>query len=74
MEKAHHLIVKNYRREITEIFFSDEFFNCSRGALRKWSTIINLYMTHEKADLIEDIISKWNTSSGLFTSKDWENK
>mmetsp|Transcript_34520 Transcript_34520/g.39949 ORF Transcript_34520/g.39949 Transcript_34520/m.39949 type:complete len:307 (-) Transcript_34520:102-1022(-) len=74
MEKAHHILVKSYRKQISEIFFSDYFFDASSRALNKWSIIINLYMNYEKNDLIDDIISKWNTSAGMFTSKLYETK
>jgi len=74
MEKAHHLLVKTYRKQISEIFFSDYFFDASSRALNKWSIIINLYMNYEKNDLIDDIINKWNTSAGMFTSKLYETK
>ena len=74
MEKAHHILVKTYRKQISEIFFSDFFFDSSSRALNKWSIIINLYMNYEKNDLIDDIINKWNTSAGMFTSKLYETK
>lgn len=74
MEKAHHILVKTYRKQISEIFFSDFFFDSSSRALNKWSIIINLYMNYEKNDLIDDLISKWNTSAGMFTSKLFETK
>lgn len=72
MEKAHHYIVKNYRKEISEMFFNDSFFSTSARTLNNWATIINLYMNHEKNELIEDIFYKWNTSAGMFTSKKFE--
>jgi hypothetical protein len=72
MEKAHNYIVKNYRKEISEMFFSDSFFNTSARTLNNWATIINLYINHEKNELIEDIFYKWNTSAGMFTSKKFE--
>ena len=72
MENAHNYIVKNYRKEVAEMFFDDEFFKTSSLALRNWTTIIHLYMNHEKEELIEDIFYKWNTSAGMFTSKKFE--
>ena len=74
MEKAHNILVKTYRKQISEIFFSDYFFSASSRSLNKWSTIINLYMNYEKNDLIDEIIGKWNTSAGMFTSKLFETK
>ena len=72
MDKAHSYIVKNYRKEISEMFFSDNFFETSARTLSNWATIISLYMNHEKNELIEDIFYKWNTSAGMFTSKKYE--
>ena len=72
MDKAHNYIVKNYRKEISDMFFDDRFFKTSARSLNNWSTIINLYMNHEKNELIEDIFYKWNISAGMFTSKQFE--
>ena len=72
MEKAHSYIVKNYRKEISEMFFNDNFFQTSARTLSNWATIINLYMNHEKNELIEDIFYKWNITAGMFTSKKYE--
>ncbi|CAI2382310.1 unnamed protein product [Moneuplotes crassus] len=74
MKNADAILVKTYRKQISEIFFSDSFFDSSSRALNKWKTIIEYYMNHEKNDLIDDIISKWNTSAGMFTSKHYETK
>jgi hypothetical protein len=74
MKNADAILVKTYRKQISEIFFSDYFFDSSSRALNKWKTIIEYYMNHEKNDLIDDIISKWNTSAGMFTSKLYETK
>jgi len=72
MEKASNYIVKTYRKDINEMFFSDSFFNTSARMLGNWKTIINLYINHERNELIEDIFVKWNTSAGMFTSKKFE--
>lgn len=72
MEKASNYVVKNYRKDINDLFFSDTFFNTSARMLGNWKTIINLYINHEKNELIEDIFVKWNTSAGMFTSKKFE--
>lgn len=72
MEKASNYVVKNYRKDINDLFFSDTFFNTSAWMLGNWKTIINLYINHEKNELIEDIFVKWNTSAGMFTSKKFE--
>lgn len=44
MDKANQLLVKPYKREISEIFFSDNFFQMSRRTLRKWCKIINHFI------------------------------
>lgn len=74
MKNADAILVKTYRKQISEIYFSDYFFDASSRALNKWKTIIEYYMNHERNDLMEDIISKWNTSAGMFTSKLYETK
>mmetsp|Transcript_28465 Transcript_28465/g.25194 ORF Transcript_28465/g.25194 Transcript_28465/m.25194 type:complete len:127 (+) Transcript_28465:1-381(+) len=74
MKNADAILVKTYRKQISEIYFSDFFFDSSSRALNKWKTIIEYYMNHELNDLIDDILSKWNTSAGMFTSKLYETK
>lgn len=72
MTNSSNYIVKNYRKDINELFFSNHFFDTSARRLGNWKTIINLYINHEKDELIEDIFVKWNTSAGMFTSKKFE--
>jgi len=44
MDKANQLLVKPYKKEITELFFSDNFFSMNRRTLRKWCRIINHFI------------------------------
>jgi hypothetical protein len=46
----------------------------SRRILKNWGKIVNLYVRYEKKDLIDDILNKWSTSAGVFTSKEYEIK
>lgn len=44
MDQANQFLVKAFKREISEIFYSDNFFCVNRRTLRKWSTIINHFI------------------------------
>jgi hypothetical protein len=45
MDKANQLLVKPYKREISELFYSDNFFQQSRRTLKKWCKIINHFIS-----------------------------
>ncbi|CDW85800.1 n-terminal domain-containing protein [Stylonychia lemnae] len=74
MDRANQLLVKPYKREISELFYSDNFFQMSRRTLRKWCKIINHFILDQKDQVFEDLVYKWNTQAGLLTSKDFEIK
>ena len=74
MDKANQLLVKPYKREISDIFFSDNFFMMSRRTLRKWCKIINHFIVEQKTEVLDDLMYKWNVSAGVFTTKDFEMK
>lgn len=48
------LFLKEYRKDVLEIFESDEFFNCSIAALKTWSLIIDLLLDVNKLDILSD--------------------
>jgi hypothetical protein len=74
MDHANMYLVKRYKQEISELFFHDNFFQMSRRNLRKWSKIINHFISDHKDAVFEDLLYKWNTQAGLLTSKETENK
>jgi len=75
MDKANLFLVKPYKREISDIFFHDNFFQMSRRTLRKWCKIINHFMMdQQKTEVFDDLVYKWNTQAGVFTSKEFEIK
>ena len=74
MDSANMYLVKRYKPEISEIFFSDTFFQMSRRNLRKWCKIINHVISDHKDAVFDDLLYKWNTQAGLLTSKETENK
>lgn len=74
MDKANQLLVKPYKREISELFYSDNFFQMSRRTLRQWCKIINHFISDQKDAVFDDLLYKWNTQAGLLTSKDFEIK
>jgi hypothetical protein len=46
----------------------------SRRNLKKWSKIINHFISDHKDAVFDDLLYKWNTQAGLLTSKETENK
>ena len=61
MDKANQLLVKPYKREITDLFFSDNFFQMGRRTLRKWCKILNHFIIDQKNEVFDDLVYKWNT-------------
>jgi len=60
-------IVVNYlKKPILDIFSGDDFFKCSRKALRHWSRIIDAVMQHDKGDLFIEFLTKAASFSLLF--------
>lgn len=74
MDKAKQLLVNPYKKEISEIFFSDNFFQMSRKNLRKWCKIINHFIMDQKTEVLDDLIYKWNIQAGVFVSREFELK
>jgi len=46
----------------------------SRKNLRKWTKIINHFISDHKDAVFDDLLYKWNTQAGLLTTKDTETK
>mmetsp|Transcript_22191 Transcript_22191/g.16596 ORF Transcript_22191/g.16596 Transcript_22191/m.16596 type:complete len:98 (+) Transcript_22191:153-446(+) len=74
MDKANQFLVKPFKREISDIFLHDNFFQMSRRTLRKWCKIINHFIMDQKTEFFDDLVYKWNTQAGVFTSKEFEMK
>lgn len=72
LEKAKMLVIKQYKKEISDLFLSDSFFNMTRRSFKNWSKIIYHFITQEKNEVFEDLLYKWNTQAGMFTSKTYE--
>lgn len=71
-ENASKYLIKRYRQEIQEFFFNENFFLMSRRSLRKWSKIINHFISNSenKDAVFEDLLNKWNIQAGLMVSTD----
>ena len=51
LKKSQRLLANQFRKQIFEIFDSDEFFKCSRNSLRNWSKIIAWGISVSKQDV-----------------------
>lgn len=74
MDQANNLLVRPFKKEISEIFFSDNFFCMNRRTLRKWSKIINHFIIDQKNEVFDDLLYKLNTQAGVFVRKNFEVK
>jgi hypothetical protein len=46
----------------------------SRRNLRKWTKIINHFISDHKDAVFDDLLYKWNTQAGLLTTTDSANR
>lgn len=54
LAKANNQLLKDYRREIFDIFESDDFFNCNIQTLKVWSRLIDTTLDVTKHDLLSE--------------------
>ena len=59
LARANPQLLRDYKREIFDIFESDDFFNCSIGALKAWSRLIDMTLDVTKADLLPEYFDAW---------------
>lgn len=50
---------KDFKREIIEIFDSDDFFKCNVDTLKIWSKIIDKFLDVTKADIVSEHFEKY---------------
>lgn len=67
------LFLKEFKKNILEVFDSDDFFNCSVTALKTWSRIIDATLDANKLDILSDHLEAVNFTS-MFWSKSSEDK
>jgi hypothetical protein len=58
LKKSQRLLANQFRKQIFEIFDSDEFFKCSRNSLRNWSKIIAWGISVSKQDVLNYYLDK----------------
>lgn len=54
LAKANNQLLKDYKREILEIFDSDDFFNCNIQTLKVWSRLIDTTLDVTKIDILTE--------------------
>lgn len=54
LAKANNQLLKDYRREIFDIFESDDFFNCNIQTLKVWSRLIDKTLDITKHDVLSE--------------------
>ena len=65
------ILQKSYKKEITEMFNSDNFFLLSERTLRKWQQIMRNFMSVNN-EVFDELLQKFHKVEGLFVSKKWE--
>lgn len=61
-----------FRKQIVEIFLSDNFFVVDQRSLKKWKLILNWLLTFDKNELFMDLITQLSAKGTLLTSKAYE--
>ncbi|EGR31419.1 n-terminal domain protein [Ichthyophthirius multifiliis] len=67
-------LVKEFKKNILEIFNQDNFFSCSKRTLQYWGEIINIIINTEKNDLFMNYLNKVTLNSSFFSKEEKENK
>ena len=67
------VLQRQYKREITEVFANENFFQLSERTLRKWQQIMRNFMSNEyNTEVFDDLLHKFNKAEGLFVTKRYE--
>lgn len=74
MDTASQYLIKRYKAEIQEFFSNENFFIMSRRSLRKWSKIINHFISDQKDAVFDGLFYQYNKEPGILASKDSEEK
>jgi hypothetical protein len=59
LSRSNESFVKEYRREIVEIFESDEFFRCNVNTLKVCSRLIDRFLDVTKTDILSEHFETW---------------
>jgi len=73
LESSRSFLVKEYKKNILDIFNGNDFFKCTKQTLKYWSKIIDWVVTMDKSDLFSEFLTKVSAFSFLY-SRDSETK
>ena len=63
LEKARRFLLKDFKKNIIEIFNGNDFFKCNNQNLFYWSKIIDWVVSIDKNDLFTEYLNKVNINS-----------
>eukprot|EP01016_Furgasonia_blochmanni_P038515 TRINITY_DN4669_c0_g1_i1.p1 TRINITY_DN4669_c0_g1~~TRINITY_DN4669_c0_g1_i1.p1 ORF type:complete len:646 (+),score=181.01 TRINITY_DN4669_c0_g1_i1:128-1939(+) len=69
--RAH--LMKEFKKNILDIFLGQDFFKCNKRTLKLWSKIIDWVVSQDKSDLFSEMLNKVSSFSFIF-GKDSETK
>jgi len=69
LEDSRSFLVKDYKKNILDIFNGDDFFKCSKQTLKYWSKIIDWVVTMDRGDLFSEFMTKWANAFSFFYSQ-----
>jgi len=67
------IVIKDFKKNILDIFDANDFFKCTRKSIRHWSKIIDAVMTNDKGDLFTEFLTKV-ASFGIIFNRDSDTK
>lgn len=73
LESSRSFLIKDYKKNILDIFDGNDFFKCTKQTLKYWSKIIDWVITMDRTDLFSEFLAKVSAFS-FFFSKDTETK
>lgn len=51
-------LLKDYKKDIIEVFSSDDFFNCNVNTLRIWSKLMDMFLDETQTDILSEYFDK----------------
>jgi len=73
LDTARSFLIKDFKKNILDIFNGNDFFKCTKQTLKYWSKIIDWVLSNDKSDLFSEFLNKVSSFAILF-NRDAETK
>ena len=76
IERNPQALVKEFKKQILQVFNSDAFFSCSKSTIKFMGKIVNLLVLHDvkSANMLQEYLDKVKLETSFFSKESTENK